>query len=193
MAQTATQTSDKAESILDAALALFAERGFHGVAVPEVAQRAGCGAGTIYRYFANKEALVNALFQRHKSRIAGLLLTGFPAEAPAREQFHFMWKRLSGFVLDNPHVFEFLELHHHASYLDETSRALEERITQFGCAFIQRAQERREIKQLSPMLLIGFVLGGFTGLLRKRNEGHLEFDQATLDAAEQLAWEAIRS
>src|ERR1035437_2808422 len=42
---------DKREAILGAALELFAERGFHGTAVPQIADKAGVGAGTIYRYF----------------------------------------------------------------------------------------------------------------------------------------------
>lgn len=35
---------DKVTRIVEAAVALFAERGFHGTAVPEVAKRAGVGA-----------------------------------------------------------------------------------------------------------------------------------------------------
>jgi TetR/AcrR family transcriptional regulator, repressor of fatR-cypB operon len=51
----------KREAILNAALQLFTEFGFHGTAMPQVAERAGVGAGTIYRYFTSKEALVNTL------------------------------------------------------------------------------------------------------------------------------------
>src|SRR5438067_8425981 len=42
---------DKREAIMSAALELFVERGFYGTAVPEIAERAEVGAGTIYRYF----------------------------------------------------------------------------------------------------------------------------------------------
>ena len=46
------------EAILQAALQLFAERGYHGTAVPEVASLAGVGTGTIYRYFESKHKLL---------------------------------------------------------------------------------------------------------------------------------------
>ena len=49
------------DAILKSALHLFAERGYFGTAVPDVAQLANVGTGTIYRYFENKEALVNAV------------------------------------------------------------------------------------------------------------------------------------
>jgi len=62
--------TDKREAIMGAALDLFVERGFHGTAVPEIAQAAGVGAGTIYRYFEHKEALVNALYRPEKQAFA---------------------------------------------------------------------------------------------------------------------------
>ena len=73
------ELGDKEEAILAAALELFAERGFYGTAVPAVAQRAGVGAGTIYRYFDNKEALVNVLYRRWKQAYSLALMTDFPS------------------------------------------------------------------------------------------------------------------
>jgi AcrR family transcriptional regulator len=49
------------ERILDAALELFSEKGFHLTTVDEIADRARLGKGTLYRYFANKETLFSEL------------------------------------------------------------------------------------------------------------------------------------
>ena len=49
------------ERILDAALEVFSEYGFHHATVDEIAERADVGKGTLYRYFANKETLFNEL------------------------------------------------------------------------------------------------------------------------------------
>lgn len=51
------------ESVLDAAGELFAERG-DAVQMDEIAERAGLGVGTVYRHFADKQALLAAIIGR---------------------------------------------------------------------------------------------------------------------------------
>src|SRR5215468_3748459 len=75
-----TRPTDKRDAIMTAALELFVERGFHGTAVPEIAERADVGAGTIYRYFESKEALVNELYRREKQALATRVLSQFPLD-----------------------------------------------------------------------------------------------------------------
>jgi AcrR family transcriptional regulator len=48
--------------ILEAAAAVFAERGFRGTRIADVAARAGLGKGTIYEYYRSKEDLFLNLF-----------------------------------------------------------------------------------------------------------------------------------
>ncbi len=47
--------------ILDVALELFSERGFHNVSMQEIAQKAEFGLGTLYKFFGNKEGLYKQL------------------------------------------------------------------------------------------------------------------------------------
>lgn len=44
--------------ILEAALACFAERGFHATSMRDICNEAKLSAGAVYRYFASKEALI---------------------------------------------------------------------------------------------------------------------------------------
>jgi AcrR family transcriptional regulator len=57
------------QRILEAASELFAERGLD-VTLDHVAARAGVGVGTVYRRFASKEALIDALFEARIAAIA---------------------------------------------------------------------------------------------------------------------------
>jgi AcrR family transcriptional regulator len=54
--------------ILDAARVCFAERGFHGASIANIAQAAGISQGLIYRYFTNKAAIVHAIVDEQRAR-----------------------------------------------------------------------------------------------------------------------------
>jgi AcrR family transcriptional regulator len=57
----ASDARDTRQSIVDAALDLFAERGFFGTSMRELARAVGVRESAIYHHFANKEALLDAL------------------------------------------------------------------------------------------------------------------------------------
>ena len=185
--------TDKAEAILSAALELFVERGFHGTSVPSVAERAGVAAGTIYHYFASKEALVNALFKRCKAEISARVISEFPFERPVREQFRTIWERMTDFALAHPRELAFLELHHHGSYLDDESRRIENQTIEFGIEMVKRAQAERTLKPLAAALLVELSNGAFLGVFRAGLEGRVPLTRATLMDAEQCCWEAVRA
>lgn len=192
MSEPATHT-DKRDAILEAALELFVERGFHGTAVPEVAKRAGVGAGTIYRYFEGKEALVNALYREWKEKLAAHLLEAFPFTVSPREQFSAYWNRYMDFARRYPRVQAFLELHHHADYLDDANRALEERLVQIARQVVVRMQAAKTVKDLPPDFVLAFVFGAIVGLIRASWCGQLALTDEVVRAGEQCCWEAIRS
>jgi TetR/AcrR family transcriptional regulator, repressor of fatR-cypB operon len=189
----ATAESDKSEAILRAALDLFVERGFHGTSVPSVAHKAGVAAGTIYHYFESKEALVNALYKNLKREIIAHVLEDFPFAAPTREQFRTVWVKMAEHVVARPREFAFLELHHHGSYLDDESVALEKQVIQLGAQIIGAAQAAQVIKPLSPELLMEFCHGAFIGVFRAGMAGHIPLTVETFRSVEACGWEAIRA
>jgi TetR/AcrR family fatty acid metabolism transcriptional regulator len=65
---------NKYDIILDAASQVFASEGFHKAKISKIAEIAGIGAGTIYLYFRNKEAILEEIFIRSWSRIESKLI-----------------------------------------------------------------------------------------------------------------------
>jgi len=189
--------SDKREAIMAAALGLFVERGFYGTAVPEIAERAGVGAGTIYRYFESKEALVNALYRAEKMKFAQNVVdrvnAAGSAREPARELFRRLWMHMADFAVAHPESFVFLELHHHAAYLDTESRALEQRMLALFGGVVLSAQARGELKSGDARLMMGIVMGGFIGVIRCCMENAKPLETADWAFAERCMWEAIRA
>lgn len=72
-----TRTAAACDRILDAAGALFAERGVESVGMNDIARAAGCSRATVYRYFESRESLHNAYVHRHAQsvnrKLAGLV------------------------------------------------------------------------------------------------------------------------
>ncbi len=190
---TTEATSDKRDRILDAALALFAERGFHGTPVPLVAERAQVGAGTIYRYFASKEALVNALYRRWKLAFIDCITLDFPLDKTTRAQWSHVFRRAVEFAQKNPQAFDFLELHHHAPYLDDESRSVENRVLTMAQSILGASRMLKATRDEDPALLISIVWGGLIQLIRSARAGWLELTPEVLDRFETLTWEALRA
>jgi len=183
--------AERREAILDAALACFVDQGFHGTAVPQVAKRAGVGVGTLYHHFASKDVLVNALFRKWKEAIARAVFTAFPPTAPIREQFRVVWGAMKDFALAHPDAFAFLELHHHASYLDAESQAMDNRLKDFTATMLTQAQADGIVKAGPPTLLMELVFGAFVGMIRAHWEGRAPLGPDEQDLAEQACWDII--
>lgn len=183
---------DKREAILAAALELFAERGFHGTAVPAIADKGRVAAGTIYRYFDSKEALVNALYTRYKAALGACLMSDFPFAGTPREQFHHFFDRALSFAKREPLAFKFLEGHHHAPYLDDASRALEERVLQPARAYFEQTERLKITRKTRPEALGALVWGGIVGLVRASWENRITLDAKVERACEEALWDAIR-
>lgn len=62
--KTQTKSDETRDRILTAALDLFRERGFPETTMRDIATRAGLATGAAYYYFASKDAIVMAFYQR---------------------------------------------------------------------------------------------------------------------------------
>ena len=187
---------DKRRRILDAALRVFAERGYHGTAVPEVAQAAKVSTGTLYHYFESKELLVNEVYRDAKTRLRSSLLDALPKLDPyqmdhGRAWFTALWNRLGAFAQAEPEAFRFLEMQDHTPYLDAESKQLElsvlaplwlegKRLTGLGGADVPPVD-----------VAIALLWGAFVGLIKASRLGYLTLDERSLARAGAACWRMI--
>ena len=95
------KTESKQEEILAAASKVFAARQYHEVLCDEIAEEAGVGKGTIYRYFRTKEDLYFATILHGYEAINESLAAAISAESTpekrleriAREILKYFWDR----------------------------------------------------------------------------------------------------
>jgi AcrR family transcriptional regulator len=97
------QKAEVRERISSAALEVFAERGFRGATMPEIARRAGVATANVYRYYADKESLFDAvvpaelaarhseLLERSARSLASLATGATKRATPETEQLLAFW------------------------------------------------------------------------------------------------------
>jgi AcrR family transcriptional regulator len=185
-------SSSKADDILHAALRLFAERGFHGTSMPDLAAAAGVGAGTIYRHFDSKEGVVNALYQQWKQQFTREVFERWDFEGSWRQRFRTLWRALFQFQREHPHAIPFLDLHHHSDYLDTDSRQIEIVSAMAWLEMFSRGQREEALVDMDPAAVIAMAYGAFLGLVRGANAGYFALDDDMLTQSEERVWAMLR-
>jgi AcrR family transcriptional regulator len=183
--------ADKRRLLLDAALDLFETRGFDGVAVPEIARAAGVATGTVYVYFRDKDALVNALYRHWKTAYNDAVLAPLPPGLLVRDRFTTYWQRMMAFARAHPRAARFMDLHHHGAYLDEDSRALSRRYASVARDFIAEAKAAGVIRDLDPLMVVALMWGAAAGLVKFAAQGALAVDAGMSADMEEALWRAI--
>jgi TetR/AcrR family fatty acid metabolism transcriptional regulator len=80
------RSGDKRDRILNAAVRVFAKKGFYATRVSEVAKAAGVADGTIYLYFKSKDDLLVSLFEHRVERLLAYLERELPRAANASDK-----------------------------------------------------------------------------------------------------------
>jgi AcrR family transcriptional regulator len=88
---------DKRRLILDAAVRVFARRGFHHCRVSDVADEAGVAYGLVYHYFRSKEEILNTLFLERWQIMLDAIAEIDSRELPAREKLY----AVASFIIDS--------------------------------------------------------------------------------------------
>src|ERR1700686_5698167 len=94
MARTPKVVEDRREQIIDAAMRVFAQKGFARATNKDIAHEAGITAGLIYHYFKSKEDLLGIVIEE---RSPLQLLTTFPIQAfdlPPEQFFRLFFTRV---------------------------------------------------------------------------------------------------
>ena len=86
LTERSTATEEKRRLILDAAVRVFARKGYHAARVGDIAEEAGVAHGLLYHYFDSKQALLETVFRETWSDLLGAFARIADSDEPAREQ-----------------------------------------------------------------------------------------------------------
>ena len=165
MARTANIIEDRREQIMDAALRVFAQKGFTRATNREIAREAGVTSGLIYHYFDSKDALLKAIIEQRSPlqmvRDLSPQMLAMPPEALLRlivgqmlaivedERFVQLLRVYLPEAIYSPEVSSL-----GATSIQEATRLLEEYFT----AKMESGELRQENTGLSAQLVMGSVM-----------------------------------
>jgi AcrR family transcriptional regulator len=102
------QKADVRQAILDAAAALFAEHGYQGFSLRQVAERIGYSATTIYHHFDSKDDLLFTVADEGFTRFGTLLLAAAEGVAEPLARLEAVGRAYVEFGLTYPHYYELM-------------------------------------------------------------------------------------
>lgn len=183
---------DKKSLILNATLDCVSQYGFHGTPISMIANEAGIGAGTIYRYFANKEELINELFKDIKRRIMAAMLKDYHEEMDFRSRFRHLWKNLIYFYMHHPNEFKFVEQHRYAPYMSSLTREESFMIMSPIMMFFIEAKRAHAMKDLPLYTIIALSYGPIIALAKLQIDHQQKLSTERIDQAADACWDAVR-
>ena len=172
MARTPTVVEDRREQIMDAAMRVFARKGFKGATNKDIAEEAQITPGLIYHYFKSKEDLLKAAIEEHSP--VGLIHT-FPEamlNQPPEVFLKFMAQQILEITESEPFVRllrVFLpEVIYNPEVVPFNLAAIQE-VSEFLVGYFEAKMANGEMRNFDPSLAVEVFTGSlFAFVIRRR-------------------------
>lgn len=184
--------ADKRKVILEASLKVFAENGFHSAPTSQIAKEANVGIGTLYRYFENKDALIEALHTDIDQRLKPRVNAGIDEEAPVRESLLKVLRQVIEFLIESPCDFKFLEMYYNSPYGLAKQRSEEEGCDKPLYRLFRKGIERQIIKDIPKEVLFALCFGPMLMLVRDQFTGYFKLTDEMIEMTLVACWDSIK-
>ena len=101
---------DKPQQIIEAAVRVFARKGYYNSRVSDIAREAGIAAGTIYLYFKTKDDILVTLFRDKMAEFVGALRKAIAEEPDAASKVRRLVSLHFCMLEENPQLAEVVQV-----------------------------------------------------------------------------------
>jgi len=162
------------QEIFNAAIKVFAEKGFHKATLEEVAKEAEFSKGAIYNYFSNKENLLFEIMEHMLIFTRKLLQESLSGQKTFKEELTDLLFSATNIVYKNSDICELL-IHQHAERFKNLSDETKQKLNQIHNDYhkilngrIQKAIDTGEIKEIEPEIIAEVVTGALSSIMSFR-------------------------
>lgn len=188
------EKGDKRDAIIQATLELVAEHGFHGAPMSMVASRAGVAAGTIYRYFENKDLLIREIYACLELQAWSIIKEEYPEGGPIRARFLHICRKLIDYFLSSSMEFRFVEQFHNSPYgvACRRDKFFGKKDKDLVTTLFEEGQSQQVIKDLPLPILSALTFGPLVDACRDHILQFIELDNLLIDKIAEACWDAVK-
>ena len=160
------------QQIMDAAIKVFAEKGFHAATLEEIAQEAEFSKGALYLYFSNKEDLIYSILYNAFNGWSGFFNKILTGKRKFREEITEMFTGIAEEVFKKPDLYHLISAQHATffnSISEEKRSEFIDKHNQFWNDFetrIKKAIENRELRELPVEGIAGLIHGSLDAMVQ---------------------------
>jgi len=162
---------DKFESVKCAAIRVIVEKGYYGATISQIAKEASVSDGYLYRHYANKAELVQALFVENMNLYHDLIFDSINKSVSVADVLLSSFNFLAGTIAESPEVIAFIFImdHDHSFDFPDIVRKNFEKIGQMVWAKGIQTGEINNKRTIEEVLAITFGLPVKMLEMRRRN------------------------
>lgn len=185
------------ERIMNEAINIIAENGYYGTRTSEIARRANCSEGSIFKYYKNKEELLRSIVHQ-----GSLLFVNDKALSTLEELFESLKdekprmiikaivKDRLALIRDNRNLIKIvlIELNFHDNLKKDYIDFIKENLFNYGNKVIDLLENKMSLKPVPREDLITFLFGTILGIIIRKNIMELDdsFDEDLVDSIVDL-------
>ncbi|MHB1397849.1 MAG: TetR/AcrR family transcriptional regulator [Trichloromonadaceae bacterium] len=186
------KTTDKRSAIIRAAMELIAEQGFHGTPTSQIAQKAGTGVGTIYRYFKDKDELIEETHTTVHTVFLSAFADNYDPRLPVRENYLRIFSAITRLFIAHPFEIRFMEQYYNSPY-GVAKKCSEE----YACdkplfQFFEQGKQQLVIKEFPMEVLMSLSFGPLVLVTRDHLNGFVNLDDSLIAAIVAASWDAVK-
>ncbi|CAH0994558.1 HTH-type transcriptional regulator BetI [Emticicia aquatica] len=155
---------NKEQKILETALKLFVEFGFHGTPTSKIAKEAGVANGTLFHYFATKETLIKELYVSIKNELNQLLMAKLDVNDEIKIAAKKLYSNTILWALANKDKFHYIQQVQFSPHLAQIPSDVSLEQTKMHTEFIELGKAKGAIKLMPTDFIFTLVNSQITGI-----------------------------
>lgn len=178
--QLTEQGRERKQQLIDAAMALFTDRGYAATRISDICAEAGVAKGLFYWYFPTKVDLFAELVRTMRQRLRRAQAEAMSDDDTAVERIRSGTEASVRFIAEHAHYFALVEVERADPAIAEALRGTSRVYLDDVVALVKEAQAGGEISDRDPTMLALGVLGAVSSFSNALRSGHTDLDAADL-------------